>query len=190
VSDWGFAKGAKQDPLLIMKSLFWIDLEMTGLDEKRHHIVEVAAVVTDTNLERLAEYTSVVFQPPENLATMDAWPLEAHTKSGLLLRIPNGKPLSQVETELLELIDRHFSKDKRIVLAGNTVGMDKRFIEASMPRLAARLHYRIIDVSSFKEVFREKYGIDYEKEGTHRALDDIYESIAELKTYLSHVQFH
>jgi oligoribonuclease len=172
----------------VEKSFFWIDLEMTGLDEKQHHIIEVAAIITDLNLETRAEYEAVVYQPPENLAAMDAWGLEHHGKSGLLQKIPQGKPLSQVETEIMDFTDPYFAKDARIVLAGNSVGNDKRFIEATMPRFSSRLHYRIIDVSSFKEVFREKYGIDYEKEGTHRALDDIYESIAELKRYLSHIQ--
>ncbi len=171
-----------------MKPIFWIDLEMTGLDEKKDHILEVAVVVTDTEFKTLEEFHQVVYQSPEIVANMNDWCKKVHGESGLTALIPRGKPLAEVESELLELVQRHFSDKDRIVLAGNSVGNDKRFIDEYMPTFAQRLHYRVIDVSSFKEIFREKYKISVPKKNTHRAVDDIYESIHELNTYLSYVQ--
>ena len=170
------------------KLLFWVDLEMTGLDEKRDHIVEVAVVVTDLDLKTKEEFHRVVFQPPEILELMDDFVRDLHGKSGLTKLIAEGTPLAQVEKELLQLISRHFPTDSRIVLAGNSVGNDKRFLDEYMPELKKRLHYRIVDVSSFKEIFRERYGITVEKKNDHRALTDIHESISELEHYLSFVK--
>lgn len=169
------------------KNLFWIDLEMTGLDEKVHAILEVAVVITDLNLEPLDQYHAVVFQPQDVLDQMDDWCKQHHGQSGLTAAIPNGKPLALVERELLELANRYYVATDRIVLTGNSVGNDQRFIVAYMPTLAARLHYRVVDVSSFKEIFKHRYGIHFKKENNHRALDDILESIRELRTYLSFV---
>lgn len=97
------------------------------------------------------------------------------------------EPPSTVEGEILSLIQRHFGSDEKVVLAGNSVGNDKRFIDRYMTEVAKRLHYRLIDVSSFKEIFREKYNLVFQKKNAHRAVDDIYESIRELSFYLSYV---
>lgn len=167
--------------------LLWIDLEMTGLDDHIHHILEVAAVVTDMDFNIEEELQRVVFQPPEVLALMDEWCVKTHGASGLTARVPQGTPLAQVEADLVGLLDRHFKKDFRIVLCGNSIGNDRRFIDRYLPRVASHLHYRMIDVSSFKEIFREKYGVQVKKENKHRAVDDIRASIEELKTYLSYV---
>jgi oligoribonuclease len=119
---------------------------------------------------------------------MNDWCKEHHGKSGLTAKVPHGKPIAEVEAALLALAEKHFpGKDVRPVLAGNSIGNDKRFVDAYMKKLSAKLHYRMVDVSSFKEVFRERYGFKVDKKGAHRALDDIQESITELKTYLSHV---
>jgi oligoribonuclease len=171
-----------------MKKLFWVDLEMTGLDEKVDHILEVAVVVTDMDFNPLEEYHRVVFQPPAVLEGMNDWCKKTHGESGLTAAVPNGTALAQVEKDLLALIDRHFGGKERVVLTGNSVGNDKRFLDAYMLELAKRLHYRIVDVSSFKEIFREKWGIQFQKGNAHRAVDDIHESIRELKSYLSLVQ--
>jgi oligoribonuclease len=111
-----------------------------------------------------------------------------HGESGLTAAVAKGTPLNTIEHELTQLIGRHFSPSERVVLTGNSVGNDKRFIDKYLPEVAKRLHYRLIDVSSFKEVFREKYGLHFQKENNHRAVEDIHESIRELKYYLSFVK--
>jgi len=168
-------------------NLFWLDMEMTGLDPETCVIIEVAAIVTDVELNELAEYEAVVRQPPEALAAMDEWNTRTHTKSGLAAAVPGGRELAEVEAELVALADAHFPRE-RIVLCGNSVGQDKRFVDAYMPNLAARLHYRVIDVSSFKELFTRKWpAVSFKKLQDHRALGDVRESIAELAYYLSGV---
>jgi len=168
-----------------MKPLFWIDLEMTGLDDTLDQILEVAVVITDIEFKPLEEYHRVVYQPQDVLDRMNDWCKKTHGESGLTAAIPNGTPLATVEKELLTLIEKHYGTKDRVVLAGNSVGNDKRFMDRYMPEVAKRLHYRLIDVSSFKEIFREKYGIHFHKGNSHRAVDDILESINELKHYLS-----
>jgi oligoribonuclease len=172
----------------VSKRLFWVDLEMTGLDENTDRILELAVVITDLDLNPVEELHRVVFQPPEVVAGMNDWCKKTHGESGLTALIPTGKPLEEVEKEVIALIARHFPQGERVVLVGNSVGNDKRFVDRYMPEMAKRLHYRLIDVSSFKEIFRDKYGISYAKKNAHRAVDDIHESIAELKHYLSFVK--
>lgn len=164
-------------------------MEMTGLDDLKDHILEVAVVATDYDLNPIANHQNIVFQPPEVINGMNDWCKKHHGASGLTAAIPSGAPLEQVENELIDFIHLHFGKKaNKIVLAGNSIGNDRRFIDRYMPRFAARLHYRMVDVSSFKEVYRERYGIEFKKQDKHRAVDDIYESIAELRHYLSFVQ--
>jgi oligoribonuclease len=170
------------------KPLLWIDLEMTGLDEKTDSILELAAVITTMDLKPLEELHRVVYQPDEVLKNMNDWCKKTHGESGLTAAVPKGTPLAQVEKDVVAMLGRHFATSDRIVLAGNSVGNDRRFIDRYMPELAKRLHYRLVDVSSFKEVFRERYGIHVAKKDAHRAVDDIHESIRELETYLSYVQ--
>jgi oligoribonuclease len=169
------------------KPLFWVDLEMTGLDEKTDSILEVAIVITDIDFNALEEYHRIVFQPQDVLDRMNDWCKKTHGDSGLTASIPQGTPLATVDKEVLELINRHYKANDRVILVGNSVGNDKRFIDVYMPEVAKRLHYRLIDVSSFKEIFREKYGLQIAKGNKHRAIDDIHESIKELRFYLSHV---
>lgn len=170
------------------KALFWLDLEMTGLDDRTDKILEVAAIVTDIELKPLAELHRIVFQPPEVIAAMNEWCVKTHGASGLTAAIPGGTPLATVEKELIALIDAHFHHQDRVVLTGNSIGNDRRFIDRYMPEFAKRLHYRMIDVSSFKEIFRERYGVDHKKENKHRAIDDVRESIKELEHYLTYVR--
>lgn len=171
-----------------MKRFFWIDLEMTGLDEMTDHILEVAIVITDLNFQPLEEFHRVVFQPQDVLDRMNDWCKKAHGESGLTAAIPTGTPLPVIEKEIVALIERHYSSQDRIVLAGNSVGNDKRFVDRYLPQVAKRLHYRLLDVSSFKEVYKDKYNLLFEKKNAHRATGDIYESIHELEFYLSFVQ--
>lgn len=165
----------------------WLDMEMSGLDVAKCRILEVAAIVTDHNFQPLESFHAVVYQAPEVLSAMDAWCTENHAKSGLTPLVATGTPEPEAEKQLLALVERHFTATDRPVLCGNSIGQDRKFIDAWMPALAARLHYRMLDVTSFKLVFNEKYGVRYEKKGSHRALDDIHESIAELKHYLGYV---
>lgn len=166
----------------------WLDMEMSGLDVEKCRILEVAAIVTDGQFRELETYHAIVFQPPEVLDAMDDWCKKNHGASGLTAAVPNGKPEAEVEKELLALIDRHFPTKDRPVLCGNSIGQDRKFIDAYMPALSHRLHYRMLDVTSFKIVFRDRFKIEFEKQGSHRALDDIRESIAELNHYLSYVK--
>jgi oligoribonuclease len=169
------------------KALFWVDLEMTGLDEKVDTILEVAVLITDYDFNILEQYHRVVFQPQDVLDRMNDWCKRTHGESGLTAAVPTGMPLDQVEKELLVLINKYYAPQERVVIVGNSVGNDKRFIDQFMLEVSKRLHYRLIDVSSFKEIYRDKYGLKFEKKNTHRAVDDILESIAELKFYLSFV---
>lgn len=163
-------------------------MEMTGLDETKEKILEVAVVITNTKLEKLDEFHHVVYQSKEVLDGMDEWCKTTHGRSGLTKEVAAGMPLDRVEEELVAFGKKHFGEDK-IVLCGNSVGQDRKFIDRYMPKLASLLHYRLIDVSSFKEVFRNCYGIVFKKsEDRHRAKDDIYESIAELANCLKYVK--
>lgn len=171
-----------------MNKFFWIDLEMTGLDVRENVIIELAAVVTDLDLEILETYHAVVFQPEEELAKMDDWNRTTHGNSGLLAKIPSGKPLALVEQEVLDLVARHFTPEMRPVLSGNSIQQDRKFIEVYMPRLEAVLHYRMVDVSTLKQIYANLFGVRFLKQGSHRALDDIGESIRELKHYLGFIQ--
>lgn len=173
------------------KLLLWVDLEMSGLDEKTDKILELAAIITDYEFNEIAQKHFVVYQPDTVLDTMNEWCKEHHGKSGLTDLVKTGTPLETVQTEMTDFVKEHFGgkqgKDGA-VLAGNSIHNDRRFIDAQMPELAKVLNYRMIDVSSFKEVFRERYQIKYEKKNAHRAIGDIQESIAELKHYLSFVK--
>ncbi len=169
------------------KHLFWADLEMTGLDEQNDHILEIAAVITDVDFNSVAEYHRVIFQPQSVLDEMNDWCKENHGKSGLTADVPKGTPLATVEKELIEFCKPYFSPKDRIVLVGNSIGNDRKFIDRYLPEFTKLLHYRMIDVSSFNEIFRDRYHVKFEKKNAHRAVGDIHESIAELKHYLSFV---
>lgn len=170
------------------KLFFWIDMEMSGLDPKKDKILEVAAVVTNPQLEILDTYEQVVFQPQEVLESMNDWCKKTHGESGLTAMISGGKPLHEVERELVQLAKKHYTEKDRIIIAGNSIGNDRAFIDQYLLDFSKMLHYRMVDVSSFKEIYRERFGVDFKKKNSHRAIDDIRESIAELAHYLSFVQ--
>lgn len=165
-------------------NLLWLDMEMTGLDPEACVILEVAAIATDPELRPLGVFDEVVRQPDDALAAMDDWNTKTHTASGLVARVPDGKELEDVESDLLGFVDAHFDRQSPIVLCGNSIGQDRKFIDRYMQRLAKRLHYRMIDVSSFKEMLGRRFGVEFKKTQRHRALDDIKESIAEMNHYL------
>ncbi|WP_214323168.1 oligoribonuclease [Nonomuraea sediminis] len=168
--------------------LVWIDCEMTGLDLSRDALVEVACIVTDSELNQLDEGVDVVIKPPpESLEQMSQVVREMHTASGLLPELAGGVTLAEAESLVLDYIRRHIPEPKKAPLCGNSIGTDRTFISRDMPAVDGYLHYRMIDVSSIKELVRRWYPRVYfaapEKQGGHRALADITESIRELRYY-------
>lgn len=163
----------------------WIDLEMTGLDPTVDRIVEAAVIVTDKELNVLFEWETAVFQEQEVLDNMNDWCKHHHAESGLLERIPSGIGVDALDDQLAAIVKTHFKKTNPVVICGNSIAQDRKFIDQYLPKFSARLHYRMLDVSSFKIVYREMLGREFKKQNTHRALDDIKESIAELKYYMS-----
>ena len=172
-----------------MFKLLWTDLEMTGLDVDKEVIIEVAAMVTNVKLEPLDSYHAVVKQPQTYLDQMDSWNQKTHKESGLVELIPTGKEPEVVEAELLSLIEKNFEPKEMVILAGNSIGQDRLFINKYFKKFASRLHYRMLDVSSFKIIFNNFYQISYAKpQAKHRAINDVQESINELKKYLSFIK--
>ncbi|MBV2154043.1 oligoribonuclease [Kitasatospora sp. SUK 42] len=168
--------------------LVWIDCEMTGLDLDRDALVEVAVLVTDSELNILGEGVDVIIRPPaEALANMPEVVREMHTSSGLLEELEQGVTLAEAEELVLTYVREHVPEAGRTPLCGNSVATDRGFLARDMPTLEKHLHYRIVDVSSIKELARRWYPRAYynspQKGGNHRALADIRESIDELRYY-------
>ena len=168
--------------------LVWIDCEMTGLDLRADALIEVAALVTDFELNVLGEGVDIIIKPPaEALDQMIEFVRTMHETSGLLEELANGVTLEEAEQQVMAYIREHCGAESRPPLAGNTVGTDRGFLARDMPTLDAFLHYRIVDVSSIKELARRWYPRAYfgspQKRGNHRALADIQESIEELRYY-------
>ncbi len=166
--------------------LFWIDLEMTGLDEARDHIIEIASIVTDSDLNVVAEGPVIAIHQPESvLDLMDEWNQTTHGNSGLIERVRT----SEIDLEQAEKMTYAFMsqwiREGSSPLCGNSIGTDRRFLKRYMPTIDSYLHYRNVDVSSFKEMVKRWYpeGEMHQKKNTHKALDDIRESIDELKFY-------
>ena len=170
--------------------LVWVDMEMTGLDVERHHVLEVAAIVTDGELRELDDGLDlIVHQPEEVLALMDEWCVNQHGRSGLTAAVRASRVgLEEAQALLLEYLRRHTSEGQS-PLAGNSVGHDRRFLVRWMPEVAQHLHYRIVDVSTVKELALRWYPKleRFPKGEAHRARDDIRESIAELRYYREQV---
>ncbi|MEV7807146.1 oligoribonuclease [Microbispora sp. NPDC088329] len=168
--------------------LVWIDCEMTGLDLGRDALIEVACIVTDGELNQLDEGVDVVIKPPaETLEQMSEVVREMHTASGLLRALATGVTLAEAEAVVLDYIRSHVPEAKKAPLCGNSIATDRAFIARDMPLVDTFLHYRMVDVSSIKELARRWYPRVYfaspEKQGGHRALADITESIRELRYY-------
>ena len=160
----------------------WIDLEMTGLDVEKERIIEIGAIATDTDLNELDRFHCIVKQPPELIAAMDEWNTEHHGNSGLTAKIPNGLSESVAEQELIRWSKKIF--DEPIIIAGNSIGQDRLFLTKYFKEFSKLMHYRQLDVTAFKLAYGPK-GLVYEKNNTHRAIDDITESIEEFKFFTS-----
>jgi oligoribonuclease len=160
--------------------LLWLDLEMTGLDPEEDVILELALEVTDT-------YESKIRHPKvkviERIAKNTWWHDYAHNRDEFINNLDAAPPIQMVEREVIERIEYHFGKEP-VVLAGNSIHNDRAFIRKALPELELRLHYRMLDVSSFKILMQHRYGAFFKKPEIHRAYDDIQASIAELQYYI------
>ena len=167
-------------------SLLWIDLEMTGLSPEKDRILEVAAIATGWDLEPKAEMTAVVKVDSDFMRERmvgEFWEKNSESRDALISQNENGEAVDAVEKKILDFLDKNFGKE--IILAGNSIHQDRKFIEREMPKLNARLHYRMLDVSAWKVYFENALGKKFIKPENHRALDDIQGSIEELKYYRS-----
>lgn len=173
------------------QNLVWVDMEMTGLDPEREKVLEIAMIVTDKELNVLAEGPVIaVHQSDEVLAGMDEWCTRTHTGSGLVARVRASQyDEAAASAECLAFL-RQWVPERGSPLCGNSIGQDRRFMVRHMPQLEAFFHYRNVDVSTIKELVRRwkpELLDQFKKKGTHLALDDIRESIAELQFYRAHV---
>lgn len=173
------------------KHILWVDLEMTGLDPVEDRILEVGVIITDWDFKEIATYEAAIQVGPRLVErrmlkgpAKEFWESVPETRDALIKQNnETARSARTIENELLALLDEHFEKDIPVILAGNSIHMDRKFIEREWPRLNARLHYRMLDVSSWKIVFENKYSKKFAKREAHRALDDIRGSIEELQYY-------
>lgn len=173
------------------KNLFWLDFEMTGLSPKKDKILDVAAVITDYDFNILETYDSAVLHDKSIVNQMDDFVLNMHTTSGLLDRLSEGKPLETIEAELQSMLFRHFPnyESEKVIMAGNTIQIDRDFLLEHMKILGELIHYRVVDVSTLRMIYMCKYNKVYQKDPSkhHMAVEDILSSIEELKYYLAFV---
>lgn len=175
------------DKKAVPTKLFWVDLEMTGLDANNDVILEVAAEITDFEFKTLASYEAIVAQPKDvvidRMQKNIWWADFPENRDEFINKMDSGKSVDQVQQELIELIETHFNGEPA-VLAGNSIHNDRNFIKRWWPELDLKLHYRMLDVSAWKVFMQGAYGVEFEKKEVHRAFDDIQASIAELQHYL------
>ncbi len=178
-------------PAFKPQKILWVDLEMSGLLPREDVILEIAAIVTDWDFVEVATYEAVAKQDAKFLQKQmqtTFWQDNSAARDQLLAQNENGKSLEIVEKELVKFVNLHIGRDEKVLLAGNSVHQDRQFIDFWWPDFAARLHYRMLDVSAWKVVFLGRYGKKFAKPENHRALSDIRGSIEELKYYLKKVK--
>lgn len=184
----GNDKGITMNPkTTIPTKLLWIDLEMTGLDPEQDVILEIAGEVTNFQLETLDSFEMRIKQSQKTvLDRMQKnvfWQEYPVNRDDFVRGLDSAKPLAMAEKELIDLVEHHFGAEP-VMLAGNSIYNDRLFIKKHLPKLELKLHYRMLDVSSFKILFQGRFGVDFKKNNNHRAFDDIQASIAELQYYL------
>lgn len=169
-------------------NFIWLDLEMTGLELEKDVILEIATVITDDQLNVVAEGPNIaIHQPTETLENMNAWCRNQHSKSGLTTSCLNSIiSVAQAEQQTLDFVMQH-CKQKAGILCGNSIWQDRNFLQKYMPNLTNHLHYKMIDVTSVQQILKawhpDNQNVEFKKQELHRALPDVYESIAELKHY-------
>ena len=171
--------------------LLWIDLEMTGLEPTKDRIMEVAVIATDWDFKEIATHTAIVKVSPDLMGERmvgEFWDTFSDVRTALQAQNGAGVSPQTAEDQLLHFINEHFAGEERVLLAGNSIHQDRKFIDNEWPRFSKRLHYRMLDVSAWKVVFEGKYKKKFAKPDAHRALDDIRGSIQELKYYLKKVK--
>lgn len=171
--------------------LLWVDLEMTGLDPVEDRILEIAAIATDWDLKEIATFEAVKKVGPSLMKKRMVgafWDKFPEVRDALMEQNETGMNGRALENELLEFINQNFAPMQPVLLAGNSIHQDRKFIDNEWPRLSARLHYRMLDVSAWKVVFEGKYGKKFAKPEAHRAMEDIRGSIEELEYYLKKVK--
>jgi len=172
--------------------VLWLDLEMTGLSAADDLIMEVAIIATDWDFNEIATYNGIVKNDEKLLQkrfvkNSDFWDKNPQSRDDLFAQNSKGKPLAKIEKEILSFIKKNFKSDIPVLLAGNSIHIDRQFISVNWPNFNKKLHYRMLDVSAWKVVFDGKFGKRYAKPDMHRALDDIRGSISELQYYLNHI---
>ncbi|MFZ2125966.1 MAG: oligoribonuclease [Candidatus Microsaccharimonas sp.] len=179
-----------------VERILWIDLEMTGLDPINDRILEIGAIVTDWEFNEIATYEAAVLVGPRLVEkrmkkgpAASFWESVPEVRDALIKQnLESGRSARTIENELLEFVDKHFDKDLPVLLGGNSIHMDRKFIENEWHRLNARLNYRMLDVTAWKVVFENKFKKKFAKPEAHRALEDIRGSITELKYYLGKIK--
>lgn len=175
------------DKKAIPTKILWVDLEMTGLEPTEDVILEVAVEITDFDFKTIASYEARIHHNKEivvNRMKKNLWWKDfPENRDDFISKLEHGKPLHQVERELIELLQQHFGNEPAI-LGGNSIHNDRNFMRYWWPELDLKLHYRMLDVSALKILMQGKYGVEFEKKEVHRAFDDIQASIAELQYYL------